>query len=87
MFCPVVLSFLKSKKNVYGELSERSKVQVAFLAAFGVFGEFRAELFWYTEVGLLYCCEARSPHLLLKSPASGSGIPFTIACAEDSFEE
>ena len=25
-------------------------------------------------------------HLLPKSPASGSGIPLTIACAEDSFE-
>ena len=25
-------------------------------------------------------------HLLPKSPASGSGIPLTIACAEESFE-
>ena len=29
----------------------------------------------------------RSLHLLLKSPTSGSGIPLTIACAEESFEE
>lgn len=29
---------------------------------------------------------AEETHLLLKSTASGSAIPFTIACAEDSFE-
>ena len=51
-----------------------------------IFGLFFPK-FWKEQL-LLYSplFSAFCSHLLPKSPASGSGIPLTIACAEESFE-
>jgi hypothetical protein len=57
----------------------RSKNHPVLSCSFHNFG--KNSFLLYSPLFSAFCS-----HLLPKSPASGSGIPLTIACAEESFE-